>query len=94
MEVLGFELEILGDKRPHWECGQSGVLYETTISLTFFEAGVSAEADLLPNVAHRVRAADLRPVLEEEFHLDLARTKSSVHRIGHECGPPPVYPPS
>jgi hypothetical protein len=30
-----------------------------------------ANADLLPNMAHAIRAADLRPVIEEELNLNL-----------------------
>ena len=38
---------------------------------TFFEARMSAESDLVPHIAHCIRAADFCPVVEKVLHLNL-----------------------
>ena len=51
--------------------GQFDKLEQSPLTQTFFEAGMSSESDLVPDITHSIRASNLRPMVEEVLYLDL-----------------------
>jgi hypothetical protein len=76
---LWLELEVSRDDRPYWRSrqfkDQRGAINRVR---TFLEARMSAESNLVPHIAHSIRASDLCPVVEEVLHLNLSIVVNSI----------------